>query len=109
MMIGVGNCGFVCEGVTSVCAVEVVVYCVEYGLMIGGDEVGMFMYVLVLCVLMMFLRSVYEFVEATSSAFAELYDGVSRDDGFLREMLWGVIKNDVFMVVLWDVYEWSGG
>ena len=77
--------------------------------MIGGDEAGRFTHAPVSCAPTTFPRSAYELAEATSPAFAELYDGVSRDDGFLRETLRGAIKNDAFTAALWDVYERSGG
>ena len=106
---GAGDRGLVREGATSARAVEAVAYCVEHGLMIGGDEAGTFTHAPVSCAPTTFPRSAYELAEATSPAFAELYDRVSRDDGFLRETLRGAIKNDAFTAALWDVYERSGG
>jgi len=90
-------------------AAEAVAYAVEHGVMIGGERPGVFTHAPVSCAPTTFPRNAYALAETTSPAFAELYDRVSRDDGFLRETLKGAIKNDAFTAALWDVYERSGG
>ena len=91
-------------------ATEAVAYCASRGIVLGErDKPGSFTHAPVSCGPTAFPREAFALAAEASTAFAELYDAVSRDDAFLRDALRGAIKNDSFTASLWGVYERSGG
>ena len=92
-------------------AEEAISWAFQHGLVVasGTETAGQVFHAPIALYPTPFPRDVFEFAKEITPKFAELYDKVSEDDGFMRETLKEAALNDPeFTGRLWKIYEACG-